>query len=285
VTKEEVTAAILACAEKLGKTPTRRQLMQKTAVTRADLTRNFGSYQRALQACKLQGAGNGKKVRLETLFCDWAEVARKLQKIPTLAEYDLFGKYSVRPLVDRFGSWLNVPKEMKMFAEKEGLEKDWEDVWDIVRQQAQDKKYQPGPSVPTSAPRILADRPMYGQLVQGCPLVFAPVNEAGVLYLFGSLSERLGFLVLRVQTEFPDCEAMRLVGEGRMQMVRIEFEYESRNFLKHMHNPAGCDLIVCWEHNWPECPVDVLELKSAVSGQPLPMGECKIFEAQKNGGS
>jgi hypothetical protein len=80
--------------------------------------------------------------------------------------------------------------------------------------------------------------------VSDYPLVFAPVNEAGVLYLFGALSERLGFLVLRVQAEFPDCEAMRLVGEGRMQMVRIEFEYESRNFLKHAHDPSGCDLIV-----------------------------------------
>jgi hypothetical protein len=79
------------------------------------------------------------------------------------------------------------------------------------------------------------------------------------------MSERLGFLVLRIQTEFPDCEAMRVVGENRLQMVRIEFEFQSRNFLRHMHEPTGCDLIVCWEHNWPECPVEVLELKKAVS--------------------
>ena len=25
-----------------------------------------------------------------------------------------------------------------------------------------------------------------------------------------------------------------------------------------------CDLIVCWEHNWPECPLEVIELKSLV---------------------
>jgi hypothetical protein len=23
-------------------------------------------------------------------------------------------------------------------------------------------------------------------------------------------------------------------------------------------------MIVCWEHNWPECPLEVLELKSLV---------------------
>jgi hypothetical protein len=32
-----------------------------------------------------------------------------------------------------------------------------------------------------------------------------------------------------------------------------------------MHDPAGCDIIVCWEHNWPECPLEVVELKKAIS--------------------
>ena len=30
------------------------------------------------------------------------------------------------------------------------------------------------------------------------------------------------------------------------------------------HDPAACDLIVCWEHNWPECPLEVIELRSVV---------------------
>jgi len=47
-------------------------------------------------------------------------------------------------------------------------------------------------------------------------------------------------------------------------MVRIEFEYESRNFLKHMHPANGCDLIVCWRHNWPECPLEVIELRKVM---------------------
>jgi hypothetical protein len=129
-------------------------------------------------------------------------------------------------------------------------------------------------SAPTSVP-ILKDRPMYGPLLQGGPLVFAPTNEAGVLYLFGTMSERLGFLMLMVQAGFPDCEAMRVVAENRLQPVKIELEYQSRNFLKHMHDLKGCDMIVCWEHNWPECPIEVLELKSLVShwGGRLPESE------------
>jgi len=48
------------------------------------------------------------------------------------------------------------------------------------------------------------------------------------------------------------------------QRVRIEFEFESRNFRTHGHNPAECDVVVCWKHNWPECPLEVLELRSVL---------------------
>ena len=61
--------------------------------------------------------------------------------------------------------------------------------------------------------------------------------------------------------------------EGRLQKIRIEFEYESRNFLRHLHNANGCDLIVCWKHNWPECPLEVLELREAVKR----VGEAKPY--------
>jgi hypothetical protein len=43
--------------------------------------------------------------------------------------------------------------------------------------------------------------------------------------------------------------------------VRIEFEYRSRNFLTHKHDARQCDLIVCWEDDWPDSPLEVLELK------------------------
>jgi hypothetical protein len=93
------------------------------------------------------------------------------------------------------------------------------------------------------------------------PMAHSPANELGVVFLFGAMAERMGFVVHRLQAEFPDCEAIRQVGEDKWQKVRIEFEYESRNFLKHMHAASECDLIVCWKDNWPECPLEVVELR------------------------
>jgi hypothetical protein len=47
---------------------------------------------------------------------------------------------------------------------------------------------------------------------------------------------RLGFVVMRIQAELPDCEAFREVEPGRWQWIKIEFEFESRRFAAHGHN-------------------------------------------------
>ena len=78
-------------------------------------------------------------------------------------------------------------------------------------------------------PSLMIGQPVYGEFTGWSPLVCAPTNELGVVFLFGAMALHLGFLVLRVQAEFPDCEALRIVAEKRLQKVRIEFEQESRN--------------------------------------------------------
>ena len=83
-----------------------------------------------------------------------------------------------------------------------------------------------------------------------------------MIFLFGVVARRLRFMVHRIQPDYPDCEAVREMGKDQWQWVRIEFELESRNFLRHGHKKDGCDIIVCWKHNWPECPknIEVIEL-------------------------
>ena len=159
---------------------------------------------------------------------------------------------------------------MLEYAQEHGLAKKWSDVLKIVNA-GQAKGLKPkkkgvslsrGPVRPF--PKIMRDRPTYGTPLMPGSLAYGPVNEAGVVYLFGMLAARLGFVVMRIQTEFPDCEAMRQVDKGVWQKVRIEFEFESRNFLKHLHRPEECDLIVCWTHNWAECPLEVVELRGEI---------------------
>jgi hypothetical protein len=113
---------------------------------------------------------------------------------------------------------------------------------------------------------IRKDRPVMGEPFDRRPMTNAPVNELGVMVLFGMMAAGLGLQVESVQGKFPDCMAKRQVAPGKWQYLRIEFEYESKNFKLHGHDPKGCDVIVCWRHNWKECPeeIEVVELSSLI---------------------
>jgi hypothetical protein len=123
-----------------------------------------------------------------------------------------------------------------------------------------------GEILPPKRP-LMAGRTVYGPLLLAPGLVHEPMDELGVVYVFGMVAYKMGFAVLRTQMTFPDCEAIREIQPGKWQRVRIEFEYESRNFVKHGHNKDECDLIVCWRHNWAECPkeLEVVELRREIA--------------------
>jgi hypothetical protein len=266
MTREEVIAAIRECTEKLGHVPNRVELMKHAGMTRHDVNRYFGNYMLALKECNLEKTGGGMKVDMERLFRDWTRVVRALKRLPKVYEFESESRYSIRPFRRLFNTWSNVPEGMKRYALEHGLADDWQDVMELIDGQAKGQAGGPKEGAAPSESKILTGRPMYGPLLRPFPLVCAPVNEFGVIFLFGALAEQLGFQMLRVQGEYPDGEALRLVTEDRLQRVKIEFEFESRNFLRHGHDAAKCDLIVCWEHNWPESPLEVIELKQNIGG-------------------
>jgi hypothetical protein len=114
--------------------------------------------------------------------------------------------------------------------------------------------------------RPLKDRPLLGAATGLPAFPYEPVNEMGVMVLFSMMAQQLGFVIESVQSAFPDCQAKIEVEPGRWQHFRIEFEYESRGFKLHGHDPSQCDMIVCWRHNWKNCPpnIQVLELSKIV---------------------
>ena len=97
-------------------------------------------------------------------------------------------------------------------------------------------------------------------------LVYEPVNEQGVIFLFAKCHKELGIEYIEgIQQGFPDAFGRRKIGKTEYESVDIEFEFKSLDFKNHRHDPNQCDIIVCWEHNWPQCPVEVIELKTALS--------------------
>jgi len=272
--KQEVIAAIRECAEKLGHSPSYPALKKMKNITHADFRKNFGTYTRALREAGIEPRGGGHMVGLEHLFKDWAEIVRSLKKTPSLSEYELHSKYSARPLLRRYGTWGNVPRGLREFAERNNLGRTFADLMPFIAEQERNRvvvkhgrveRGEDGTPL-TRKPRYLPDRPVYGPPLGPASIANGPINESGVIYLFGTVAARLGFVVMRIQAEFPDCEAFREVEPGRWQPIKIEFEFESRRFAAHGHNAKDCDVIVCWQHNWAECPehIEVIELQSVI---------------------
>jgi hypothetical protein len=218
-----------------------------------------------VRECGLERSGSGHPLAMDALFEDWAGVARKLGKLPTVAEYERHGRFSVQPLFTRFGSWKQTPVGMMLYAQEHGLEEKWRDVVDMVKggtvkgPGTAGKKFMPKAWKPGQV-KIMKDRPTYGPPMVHGPLANEPDNEQAVVFLFGAKARELGFVAVKMRTGFPDCEAWREVAPGVWQMVKAELELNSRNFVSHKHDWRKIDLIVCWKHDWKECPVEVIEL-------------------------
>jgi hypothetical protein len=263
MSKEEVLTAIRECANEVGRCPTLVQMRKFKNVGLRTLRRHFSSYTQALREAGFDPHGSGHRLSLETLFVEWAQIAHQLGRIPSLRDYENHGRHSAGPLLTRFGAWSEVPAGLLQFANEKSLETEWPDVLEMIR--VQEAAVVVAERSPWKA-RLMKEKPVYGSPLRAASLAHAPTNEMGVIYLFGMLAGELGFMVTRMQKEFPDCEAMLQVEPGQWQRLRLEFEFESRNFLVHEHDASACDLIVCWVHNWPECPenLDVLELSGVV---------------------
>ena len=116
-----------------------------------------------------------------------------------------------------------------------------------------------------------ARKNIVGEPINFGGLLHAPVNEQGVVLLFGMLAEKLGFRVQLVRQGYPDCKAARRIGDGRYEEVNIEFEFRSSGFKSHLKEEVKTDVIVCWVHDWKNCPpsIQILELRSVIQSEKL----------------
>lgn len=185
----------------------------------------------------------------------------------------------------RFGDWAGILRALKGWVADHAAEFPY--GRELERRLANQERRKPrGGTAPLKSPTKPPWRSV-GARMSGPPLAFrgmaaAPVNEMGVVLVFGMIAADIGYAVEAIGTAFPDCAAKRLVagsgaGQGsgkagasgvadaRWEPVRVEFEYRSRNFFYHGHDEDGADVIICWQHDWPDCPLEVLALEDVVA--------------------
>jgi len=267
--KQHILDSIAAIARGVGRAPSLCEFVSLTGISKYRVLECFPSWNDAVRTAGLEPYRLYARLTDDELLEDWGEVVRKNRAIPSRLAYLVMGKHDFRTLEKRFGGWSSLPRAFRNFA-KDNPE--WADVVAllparVIKQDHGSNNDSASPILPKKTRHApLKDRPTYGGPTRFRGLRHEPVNEQGVVLLFGMLAKELGYVIEAVQTGFPDCEAKRQVGPERWQRVLLEFEYESRNFREHGHPASGCDVIVCWRHNWDECPehIEVVELSSVI---------------------
>ena len=255
VTTDEVLREIRRLVAERGDTLTKLQFAKDTGLTDHHIKKVFPrGWAEAREAAGLSGtAARPLRISDDEVMRNYHRIVGELGRLPSQAEYTRRSPHS-HAVLRRFGGVRAAARRYRLWLEANP---------ELAAQ----------PMLPATTTGIIEQLPAppdqpTGPSMSPCAMSFAPTNELGVVCLFGILADRLGFVIEAVQAAFPDCRAHRATDEARTrwQRVRIEFEYRSRAFATHGHNPDHCDLLVCWEHNWDECPehLEVIELRRVV---------------------
>lgn len=281
--KEKLIEILKDIAKDLNTTSVaRHEFLRRSGASERNIQRLFGSYNELVLAAGLSPrsfpTSDAPKYSDEDLLNEVVRVLRLPNSKLTRVFFEQNASISASVCERRFGGWINTIKAAG------GLLKPGEeaDILQRIREYTA-PNFPPrrammpaeesvddqdvGAPQPESAEQAVEPAGLsnlYGDFINFRGLQHAPVNEQGVVFLFGMICRELGYVVEIVKQGFPDCEAKRRVRSKAVmwQRVRIEFEYQSRNFRQHGHDPDQCDVIVCWEDNWPECPLEVVELRS-----------------------
>jgi len=268
IPREQIIEAGVSLQAVLGRSPRKIEFHGRTRITHRQLEHHFETWNDFLAAANLP-LNRITCTSQPKLLDDWGSVTRKLGHCPSRDEYEAKGVYSRHSVKRHCPSWADVGRA---FYARSVDDPQWHDVIKIIRDR-EARGTRPWmihskiqiPVNPLSSPA--ASNIAYGEPLDFKFLRNAPINEAGVVYLFGCLAPELGFVVEAIQPGFPDCEAKRKDLDGKLRRLRIEFEFESKNFLFHKHDITACDIIVCWRNNWPECPLEVIELSNHLKDQ------------------
>jgi Homing endonuclease associated repeat len=295
--KQLILDSLAAIARGAGRSPSRSEFLSLSGISEHSVLQFFPSWSAALRAAGLSPYTLNLRLEDRELLEDWGCAVRSNRAIPARRVYRHLGKFDHRTFERRFGPWSQLPEVFRNFAQSKP---EWADVLALLPAPAPKPSpkrphNRPPNSVPSGAAKPASNkdsapnrqsqyasppskvryppldhRPIYGQPMDFRGLRHEPVNEQGVVLLFGMVAKELGYTVEAVHSGFPDCEAKRQIAPQRWQRVHLEFEFESRNFRDHGHSLTGCDVIVCWRHNWPDCPphIEILELSSLIKSLP-----------------
>jgi len=228
--KQLILDSLAAIARGAGRAPSRSEFASLSGISEHQVAQFFPTWNDAVRAAGLRP--NTLNVRLEDreLLEDWGHAVRRNHKTPTRRVYRHLGKYDHRTFERRFGPWSQLPEVFRNFAQDKP---EWADVVALLpvplpslprlprtvrgASTGATKTCPVYPELSSQRLRVSArvkDRLTYGNPIDFRGLRHEPVNEQGVVLLFGLVAKELGYIVEAVQSGFPDCEAKRQIARN-----------------------------------------------------------------------
>ena len=269
ITKEFIIEKIKEIARQKGVTSLPKKIfIAESGISEYEYLKLFNTWNEAVTAAGLEAQDFAKPYEKENLFQNLREVFEKSDGLCSRTKFNKISSISHDSYRRHFGSWQEALVNFKKWLEDNKYDYPWiaelpDSLPEEIIEETQEKSEEADFKKQWKA--ISGNK--YGSFLNFRGLQHAPINEQGVIFLFGMVCLELGVIVEAVQSGFPDCEAKRRIDSKKdhWERVRIEFEYRSSNFREHGHNSTKCDLIVCWEHDWKDCPIEVIELKKVLS--------------------
>ena len=221
----------------------------------------FGSWHEALAAAGLSVSPKYiREIPLESLAENFLRVMKDLRRIPTLPQLARRTEPSGGTYSSKFGGYDRFKEKAISFilSSYPSLSSSIRTMLDTELSRIKGREV---------AEELSIIAPHYqGRTLNFRAFAYAPTSEHDVVQMFGAIADELGFEIIGNRSAFPDCEARRRKGTNRESYVKclIEYEFSSSDYKKHKHPIHGCDLIVCWKHDWHECPIEVLELSEVI---------------------
>lgn len=264
LTREACIQHLQRVAHTLGREYlTKEEFSQNSQISAVRVSRVFeGSWHAALRAAGLDPSPNFKReVPLSKLADDFLHAAIDLGRIPTLVQLTRRSSHASDTFSKKHGGYDEFKRRTidLLFSNNIRIPSAIKQLLDTERAQLLEETAIALDATPTSPHR-------QGRTLNFRAFIYAPTSEHDVVQIFGNVAEELGFEIVGNRSAFPDCEARRRQPSTRetFKPCLIEYEFASSDYRKHKHPLSGCDLVVCWEHDWLDCPIEVLELKSKI---------------------
>lgn len=108
---------------------------------------------------------------------------------------------------------------------------------------------------------------------------FKPIDAMGTWSIFCSLSISRFFTLVEFNQTRLKTNAYQLILQRAGINYRTYIAYASRDFVIAGHHPEDADLIICWQHNWVNCGLQVIDVSDMTYSR---MDEYVLVLEQRN---